>query len=243
MPPREEFPAKRLEGAPSEDIGWHFGAQVPEHRNNIKCKLCGKVIKGGITRLKQHIAHYRGQVVGCSRVTSVMEKKKKIDSKKRKDEFEARLRGDTNEEDIDDYIDEQVRQAKQASLNSQYEWEQRQHFRQQTRGSHNIYEQGGSSRASVSDASRPQDIDFNLRSTDVDLVRSKSAKQPKITGRFMDAARKKLGEAMGKFIIYERVPMNVTRSPWFHNLIVAAAEVGQGVKCPTPYEISTVFES
>ncbi|KAF1883414.1 hypothetical protein Lal_00042171 [Lupinus albus] len=56
----------------------------------------------------------------------------------------------------------------------------------------------------------------------------------------MDAARKKLREVVGKFIIYERVPMNVTRSPWFHNLIVAAAEVDQGVKCPTPYKILTV---
>ncbi|CAL0303323.1 unnamed protein product [Lupinus luteus] len=70
-------------------------------------------------------------------------------------EYEARLRGDTNEEDLDDYIVEQVRQAKQASLNSKYEWEQRQHFRQQTRGFGNIYEQGGSSHASGSDSSRP----------------------------------------------------------------------------------------
>ncbi|CAL0319936.1 unnamed protein product [Lupinus luteus] len=192
MPPREEFPAKKLEGAPSEDIGWHFGTQ------------------------------------------------KKNLTQKRRDEFVARLRGDTNEEDLDDYIDEQVRQPKQASLNSQYEWEQRKHFRQQTRGYENIYEQGGSSYVSGSDASRPQGIDFNLRSTDVNLGRSKSAKQHKITGRFMDAARKKLREVVGKFIIYERVAMNVTRSRWFHNLIVAAAEVGQGVKCPTPYEISTV---
>ncbi|KAF1881817.1 hypothetical protein Lal_00042526 [Lupinus albus] len=231
MPQREEFLAKRLEGAP-----------IPEHRNNIKCKLCGKVIKWGITRLKQHISHYRGQVVGCPRVTSVVREsmmkllldgeEKKIDSKKRKDEFKARLRGDTNEEDIDDYIDEQVRQAKQASLNSQYEWEQMQHFRQK--------KGGGSSCASAIDASRPQYIDFNLRSTYVYLVRSKSAKQPKITGLFMDAARKKLREVVGKFIIYERVSMNVTRSHWFHNLIVAATEASQGVKCPTPYEILTV---
>ncbi|KAF1883439.1 hypothetical protein Lal_00042197 [Lupinus albus] len=75
---------------------------------------------------------------------------------------------------MNDYIDKQVRQAKQASLNSQYEWEQRQHFRQQTRGFENIYEQGGSSRASASDASRPRDIDFNLRSTDFDLLRIKA---------------------------------------------------------------------
>ncbi|KAF1886072.1 hypothetical protein Lal_00021353 [Lupinus albus] len=71
MPLREEFSAKRLEGTPSEDIGWHFRAQVPEHRNNIKSKLCRKVIKRGITRLKQHIAHYKGQVTGCPRVTGV----------------------------------------------------------------------------------------------------------------------------------------------------------------------------
>ncbi|CAL0306258.1 unnamed protein product [Lupinus luteus] len=316
MPPREEFPAKKLEGAPSEDIGWHFGTQVPKHRNNIKCNLCGKVIKGGVTRLKQHIAHFKGQVAGCPRVTGLVRKsmmkllldrkEKKLDSKKRKDEFEARLRGDTNEEDLDDYIDEQVRQAKQASLSSQYEWEQRQHFRQQTRGSRNIYEQDGSSHASGSDASRLQDIDFNLRSTDDDLVRNRSAKQPKIIGRFMDAARKKLREAVGKFIISERVAMNkeekemeggayitgrlLTKPFWLFAplafflpetisfldtdlqtksdeelaslkvaladlpvpllsrfwavippaAIVAAAEVGQGVKCPTPYEISTV---
>ncbi|CAL0310821.1 unnamed protein product [Lupinus luteus] len=60
--------------------------------------------------------------------------------------------------------------------------------RQQTRGSENIYEQGGSSHTSGSGASRPQYIDFNLRYTDVDLVRSRSVKLPKITGRFMDAA-------------------------------------------------------
>ncbi|CAL0328118.1 unnamed protein product [Lupinus luteus] len=101
----------------------------------------------------------------------------------------------------------------------------RQHFRQQTRGSEKIYEQGGSSHASGSDVSRLQNIDFNLRSTNVDLVRSRSAKQPKITGRFMDAARKKLRETVGKFIIYERMAMNVTRSPWFHNLIIAAAQL------------------
>ncbi|KAF1878056.1 hypothetical protein Lal_00022765 [Lupinus albus] len=66
--------------------------------------------------------------------------------------------------------------AKQASLNSQYEWERMHHFRQQTRGSENIYEQGGNSRVSGSDTSRPQYVDFNLRSTDVDLVRSRSTK-------------------------------------------------------------------
>ena len=70
MPRNEEdaFPSTKLEGAPSDDIGWHFGIPVEGNRNNIKCKLCGKIVKGGITRLKQHIAHFKGEVKGCPRV-------------------------------------------------------------------------------------------------------------------------------------------------------------------------------
>ena len=94
MPLREEFPTTILEDAPSEDIGWHFGTPVSGNRNNVICKLCGKVIKGGITRLKQHIAHFKGQVSGCPRVTTTVRegmmkllldtKAKRVDTKKKK---------------------------------------------------------------------------------------------------------------------------------------------------------------
>ena len=57
----------------------------------------------------------------------------------------------------------------------------------------------------------------------------------------MKTLKKKLGEAVSKFLIYERLPMNLSNSPWLHNLIVAAAEIGPGVKCPTPYEVSDVY--
>ena len=33
-----------------------------------KCKYCGKIIHGGITRLKPHIANISGQVEGCRSV-------------------------------------------------------------------------------------------------------------------------------------------------------------------------------
>ncbi|XP_057452112.1 uncharacterized protein LOC130743915 [Lotus japonicus] len=114
-------------------------------------------------------------------------------------------------------------------------------FRHQTGGSINIYDQGGGSRASVSGGERPEDIAFALRSTDISLARTKSMKQPKIKGGLLKTLRKKLGEAVSKFIIYERLPMNLSNSPWLHNLIVAAAEVGKNVKCPTPYEVSDVY--
>ena len=71
MPPREELPTKGLEGAPSNDIGWHFGTPVPNAKGNIVRKLCGKVVKGGITRFKEHIAHKTRNVAPCPNVTSM----------------------------------------------------------------------------------------------------------------------------------------------------------------------------
>jgi hypothetical protein len=57
----------------------------------------------------------------------------------------------------------------------------------------------------------------------------------------MKSLRKKLGEAVSKFILYERLPMQIANSPWLHTLLTVAAEVGAGVKCPTPYEVSEVY--
>ncbi|KAF7802196.1 hypothetical protein G2W53_041307 [Senna tora] len=261
MPPRQEFPTGGLEGAPSADIGWHFGEPVAGNMNNVKCKICDKVIKGGITRLKQHKAHFKGQVHPCARVTTTVregmmkfvkdKKAKKDDSKKRKEEFEARLRDDEQDE-MEDLMDEdvQMRRTTQESIRSQREWEDRQRFRKRTGGGQNVYEEGGGSNArggiSGSGTSRLRLSEseyraFQLRSTDINLVRSRSTKQPKITGGLMKTLRKKLGEAVSKLIIYERLSMNLASSSWLHNLINAAAEIGTGVKFPTPYEISDVY--
>ncbi|KAG8478429.1 hypothetical protein CXB51_028260 [Gossypium anomalum] len=68
MPPRKGFPTKGLKGAPSNDIGWHFGTPMPNTKGNVVCKLCGKVVKGGITRFKEHIAHKTGNVAPCPNV-------------------------------------------------------------------------------------------------------------------------------------------------------------------------------
>ena len=54
--------------ASKHDIGWEHAELVGGSRRTTKCKYCGKVIHGGITRLKQHIADISGQVEGCPRV-------------------------------------------------------------------------------------------------------------------------------------------------------------------------------
>jgi hypothetical protein len=69
----EQFPIGRAQGAPSDDIGWHFAINVQGgDRNTIQCKLCFKVITGGITRLKEYLAHMSGEVKSCARVTQLI---------------------------------------------------------------------------------------------------------------------------------------------------------------------------
>ncbi|XVF21047.1 hypothetical protein REPUB_Repub12eG0056600 [Reevesia pubescens] len=144
MLPHEKFPSKGVRGAPSDDIGWHFGTLVPNTRGNVTCKLCGKIVKGGITRFKEHIAHKMGNVTPCPNITGTIResmmnllkesKSKKIDQKKRKDEFLSQLKGDDC--DYERFIDENaaMRKATQESLQSQHEWHMRQEFRQRTGG-------------------------------------------------------------------------------------------------------------
>ena len=54
--------------ASKHDIGWEHAEPIGGSRRTTKCKYCGKVRHGGITRLKQHIVHISGQVKGCPRV-------------------------------------------------------------------------------------------------------------------------------------------------------------------------------
>ncbi|XVF38764.1 hypothetical protein REPUB_Repub20aG0130100 [Reevesia pubescens] len=144
-----------------------------------------------------------------------------------------------------------MRKATRESLQSQHEWHMRQEFRQRTGGWNNTYEEGRSSQASHGSVagyfkertrkSTPNESEFSLRGAIPELVRSKSSKQPKITSGFMNTLRRKMGATIAKFLIYDRLPFQLANSLWLHNLIFVAAEVGQHVKLPTPYEISYVY--
>ena len=78
--------------ASKHDIGWDHKESFSSNRRIPKCKYCGKVIHGGITRLKQHIAHISGQVERCRSVPVevsqsirlYMSNNKKIQMKKKK---------------------------------------------------------------------------------------------------------------------------------------------------------------
>ena len=77
------------------DFGWEHVEPFGDNRRTPKCKYCRKVIHGGITRLKQHIAHISRQVEGCQSVPAEVSQSiklytsnasnKKIQMKKRKE--------------------------------------------------------------------------------------------------------------------------------------------------------------
>ncbi|XVF15354.1 hypothetical protein REPUB_Repub09cG0145000 [Reevesia pubescens] len=144
-----------------------------------------------------------------------------------------------------------MRKAIRESLQSQHEWHRRQEFRQRTGGWSNTYEEGRSSQASHGSVagyfeerirkSSPSESEFSLRGAIPKLVRSKSSKQPKITGSFMNTLRRKMGAPVAKFLIYDRLSFQLANFPWLHNLIFVVVEVGQHVKLPTSYEISDVY--
>lgn len=50
------------------DPGWEHGSAQDERKKKVKCNYCGKVVSGGIFRLKQHLARLTGEVTHCEKV-------------------------------------------------------------------------------------------------------------------------------------------------------------------------------
>ena len=60
----------------SGDIAWEWGVlKDPTKRGTVWCTLCDKRMSGGITRLKQHLTHTKGDVTGCPKVTTEITKR------------------------------------------------------------------------------------------------------------------------------------------------------------------------
>lgn len=87
----------------SEDVGWEYGELADPTMKKIKCKLCNMVFTGGVYRLKQHIAHIKGNVAPCGKSTPVDQVKCKckqaLEAVKKKDdkrEMLAEVRSEVN---------------------------------------------------------------------------------------------------------------------------------------------------
>ncbi|GJX99298.1 hypothetical protein Tco_0356317, partial [Tanacetum coccineum] len=55
----------------SADVGWEFGYLAdPKHIDKVKCNICGKIVSGGVHRLKLHVAGIQGDVTACEKSTT-----------------------------------------------------------------------------------------------------------------------------------------------------------------------------
>lgn len=147
---------------PSDDIGWKFGKMVENNRNKSQCIFCGKIVSGGITRLKEHLAHKKGQVSSCPSVSGEVRElmmkhlkdysKKQEDKRKRHEELKEQIRATQCGEEYEyaafnndnDDSDLEMTIARQESVRMQYEHEERQRFQNRTGGRYHV---GGSSGA------------------------------------------------------------------------------------------------
>ena len=54
----------------SDEMAWEFAELIdPSDPQRLKCKLCGKVMSGGVTRMKEHIGQIKGAVTRCIQAT------------------------------------------------------------------------------------------------------------------------------------------------------------------------------
>ncbi|KAK8579865.1 hypothetical protein V6N12_070168 [Hibiscus sabdariffa] len=264
--------SRRKEGAsPSDDYGWRWGEAVEGSRNNVKCKFCERIITGGITRLKEHLAGKTGNVKACECVSSEVRKniaeqlkeyqKEKSVRQRRKEELEERIKlGDHGDYGDSDDEEDELTIARRESIRSIHEWEERQHQRART-GQDSVYEPGGGS-SSASQLFRTFSVrkpagtgrserehrwtNFDspgakLANMDPVLERSKSSKQPKLTTSFLKNAKAKLGRAISKLILHEALPARIAESPFLPPVLQVAAEFGKSVKGPSAYEVTGVY--
>ena len=57
-----------------KDIGWSFCTKITDDGRVLKCNFCDKVIRGGITCLKEHLAHKRGNVAPSTNVSAPVQR-------------------------------------------------------------------------------------------------------------------------------------------------------------------------
>ncbi|XP_052181388.1 uncharacterized protein LOC127794391 [Diospyros lotus] len=54
----------------SNDVGWEYEMLIdPKNMDKVKCKLCSKVMSGGVYRVKEHIGHISGNVSACPKAS------------------------------------------------------------------------------------------------------------------------------------------------------------------------------
>ncbi|KAL0373131.1 UNVERIFIED_CONTAM: hypothetical protein Scaly_0994700 [Sesamum calycinum] len=201
--------------APKLNNGLEHATPVGGDRKKCKCNYCGKVVHGGITRLKQHIAHVSGNVEACSRVPSEIRKmvQKLLDEGIKEKAVTLRRK------------EALINAVKEDRLRALWRIVKRVNFRGKTWNFTKLWVKSG----------------VEMPSTGFDPHMFPSSKKT-IKGMLSKEGMKEVGKAVSKFFIFIALPFNAADSgPYMQSMIDTIAEVGPGVKGPSGYQIGGIY--
>ena len=192
----------------SDDVGWEFGILVdPSNVDKVKCKLCGKIVSGGIYRIKQHVGHVKGNAAFC-RMSSDEDKKKcqkaieDAQSKKRKKY--------AHEEEVrNEVILEEVEEGEGIL--------------------------GGQARPPRSLG--PMDKFASTIDPDSSLSRSRTTRQQSINDALWKERTHQVHQYVARWVYESGIPFNAIDNDSFKRLMEAVGQYGPGYRPQTQYQL------
>ena len=192
----------------SDDVGWEFGILVdPSNVDKVKCKLCGKIVSGGIYRIKQHVGHVKGNAAFC-RMSSDEDKKKcqkaieDAQSKKRKKY--------AHEEEVRNEVILEEAEEVEGIL-------------------------GGQARPPRSLG--PMDKFASTIDPDSSLSRSRTTRQQSINDALWKERTHQVHQYVARWVYESGIPFNAIDNDSFKRLMEAVGQYGPGYRPPTQYQL------
>ena len=201
----------------SKDLGWKYGYWPNlQNKDEVKCTLCGTSVRGGIKRLKQHLAGGYGDAVLCE--------SKELTTEIRK-EMSAYLEANKRKRPL--FLEEDDGESKVVEVTAEQASENR--SSSQKEASNN-----------KTKAANTMSIAEMVRETPEEMVdeRLAGSYQPTIQSKVKSKEEKDYVDMLWALFFYEcGVPFNAAAARQFQIAIEATAQYGSRYMPPTPHQL------
>ena len=199
------------------DIGWKYCHAVTENdTNNVVCNYCSKVMKGGITRAKQHLMGKRGNVSACDKCPKeVREELWGYEKEKKKKDSEAfkRVVLDDRDSDEEQAFDEGFTAALAAPIPS--------------------------SASGRKKGTLKGPIDLHVRRPETAIAKNQKEKlrQASIREACDKEATARVHQYIARFWYQAGLSFNMVKLQSFHDMLAAVGSFGPHLRPPSYHEI------
>ena len=207
---------------------------------HLQCNFCDKLLKGGITRMKYHLACITGfNVVKCKKVPADVKEeiiafltKKSGDKQKKKDQVQ-RVRSAINIENSDD--------ERGSGDDSDFERNDVVLLKS-TRGSGTSNSRAvvGSGSATIDKFYKKTSIEESVRNNQKGFNVSQKV-QSKLSTMKREEKRDRVCEYICQFFYEASIPHNTVTLPSFAHMLESIGQFGKDLRGPSPYEMSGPF--